>query len=428
MTSAEPPLPAAPATDRARPRLFGGPWRSGGRRGGPVGNLLAGTAVTRTGDSITLVALIWIMFERTQSAGGVALVQFAFTIMVPVGGLLVGGVLDRFRVVPVMIANAVVKAVVVLFVVTAEVAGVAVVPATLLAAFYLGLTWMVDGAGLPTLIAGAVAPDRHPRANLLDSLAYSLSAVVGPLIAGILIATVTAPITLVAGAACSAIYAVLLWEVRGDLLSHVPPAAIGAVGMRGVAQGFRLVIQSPLLLSLTLMFVSLNTIGTLYAVVLPVFAAQMLDGGATGYTLLLSVTSVGAIIGTIIGRWFAPRVGVGRAIIGAVAVGGLLYLPMLLVSSLAAAALVLFVQGLLSSIYGPWVQTVRMRVIPPELRSRAFGAIRTMTNSLSPVAALAAAGVLPVIGIQGVWLLIAAWWVATAIGLALVRELRTSRA
>src|SRR5205085_3041701 len=134
-------------------------------------------------------------------------------------------------------------------------------------------------------------------------------------------------------------------------------------------------------------------------------AAQTLHSGATGYTLLLSINSVGAMSGTILGRWLAPRIGVGRAVIGAVALGGLLFLPMLLVTSLALAALVLFVQGVVSSAYGPWVQTLRMRVIPPALRSRAFGSIRTMTNSLSPVGALTAGALLPAIGIAGVWVL-----------------------
>ena len=413
-------------TGRARGRIVGrGPFR---RRRRPIANLFLGTAVSRIGDSVTLVALIWIMFERTQSAGGVALVQFSYTILIPIGGLLVGGVLDRFRVVPVMIGDTFVKSAVVLAVLLADLAAFAVVPVTLIAALYLGLTWMVGGAGLPTLIAGAIEPGDHPRANLFDSLAYSFSAVAGPLIAGILISTITAPGALIAGSLCSITYGLLLLDVRHDLLSHVPPASLGAVGVRGIAEGFRLILRSPLLLSLTLMFVSLNSISTIYSVVLPVYAAQTLNAGAAGYTLLLSVNSIGAMAGTIIGRWLSPRIGVGRAIVGAVALGGLLFLPMLLVTSLAAAAVVLFVQGLVASGYGPWVQTLRMRVIPPHLRSRAFGSIRTMTNSLAPFAALAAAGVLPAVGIAGVWILMAAWWVATSIGLATVRDLRQSRA
>jgi MFS family permease len=398
------------------------------RRRRPIANLFLGTAVSRIGDSVTLVALIWIMFERTQSAGGVALVQFAYTILIPIGGLLVGGVLDRFRVVPVMIGDAFLKAVVVGSVFLADSAGFAVVPATLIAALYLGLTWMVGGAGLPTLIAGAVAPDEHPRANMFDSLAYSGCAVAGPLIAGALISTVGAPATLIVGSICAIAYGVLLWEVRGDLLSHVPPASLGAVGLKGIADGFRLVVRSPLLLSLTLMFVSLNAASTLYSVVLPVYAAQNLNAGAAGYTLLLSINSVGGMTGTIIGRWLTPRLGVAVTIVGSVFFGGLLFLPMLAVTSLPLAALVLFAQGLVSSGYGPWVQTLRMRVIPPAVRSRAFGSIRTLTNSLSPFGALGAGAVLPAIGIAGVWILIAAWWAVTGVALALVRELRQSRA
>ena len=83
MTSVEPTEPAEPPLSQA-----GG--RGASRRRCPIGNLFIGTAVSRIGDSVTLVALIWIMFERTQSAGGVALVQFAYTVLVPVGGLLVG--------------------------------------------------------------------------------------------------------------------------------------------------------------------------------------------------------------------------------------------------------------------------------------------------------------------------------------------------
>ncbi len=396
------------------------------RRRRPIGNLFLGTAISRIGDSVTIVALIWIVFEQTSSAGGVALVQFAYTVLVPVGGILVGGVLDRLRVVPVMIGDAFLKATIVMLVLIAELAGVAVVPVSLIAALYLGLTWMVGGAGMPTLIAGAVDPDGHPRANLFDSLTYSLSAVVGPLLAGFLIDHASPLAALGLGAGCSLVYGLLLWDVRFDLLSHVPPAAIGAVGLRAIGDGFRLVLRSQLLLSLTLMFVSLNAIATLFAVALPVFAAQTLNGGAGGYTLLLSVNSVGAMTGTIAGRYLAPRFGVGRTIVVAVALGGLLFLPLIAATSLPAAAAVLFAQGVVASSYGPWVQTLRMRVIPPELRSRAFGSIRTMTNSLAPIAAIAAGGVIPFLGLQAVWVLIAAWWVATAVGLASVRELRQS--
>src|SRR4029077_19193969 len=98
--------------------------------------------------------------------------------------------------------------------IVATASGVAVVPTALLAALYLGLAWMVGGAGLPTVIAGAIPPGGHSRANLFDSLAYSSTAFIGPIVAGILIEAISPVAALAAGALCSLVYAGLLWSVQ----------------------------------------------------------------------------------------------------------------------------------------------------------------------------------------------------------------------
>lgn len=392
----------------------------------PVRTLFLGIALSRLGEALTVVALIWIVFEETRSAGGVALVQFSYTVLIPVGGLFVGAVLDRFRVVPVMVIDAFAKVAVILLAIVAAIAGVGVVPAALLAALYLGLAWMVGGAGLPTLIAGTVPPDGHSRANLFDALTWSSTAFVAPLIAGFLIENISPLAALAAGAACALVYGLLLWSVQPNLMSNLPPATVGALGIRGITSGFRLILRSPLLLSLTVMFMSLNAISTVYAVALPIYATEVLRGGATEYTVLLSIRSVGEMTGTILGRWTAPWIGVGRAIILAVAGGGLLFVPLLAITSVPMAVVALFLGGLVGSSQGPWVQTLRMRVIPPEMRSRAFGSIRTLTNSLSPVAALTAGVLVPFVGVPAIFGLIAVGWLLTSAGLATVRELRES--
>jgi len=392
----------------------------------PVRTLFLGILVSRFGESVTLVALIWIAFEATRSAAGVALVQFSYTILIPVGGLFVGAVLDRYRVVPVMIADAAAKTVIVLVAIAAASAGVGQVPAAIAAALYLGLAWMVGGAGLPTLIAGAVPPGGHSRANLFDSLAWTSTAFVGPVVAGLVIEAAGPLAALAVGAICSTVYAILLWSVRHDLMGYLPPATIGAFGTKGIAEGFGLIFRSPLLAALTVMFMSLNAIQTVYAVALPIYATDVLHGGASEYTLLLSIRSVGEMSGTIIGRWSAPRIGVGRAIILAVFAGGLLFLPLLAITTVAGAAVSMYIAGLVGNSQGPWVQTLRMRVIPPELRSRAFGSIRTMTNMLSPVAALSAGVLVPLVGVPAIFALIGAGWMLTGLGLGTVAELRES--
>jgi MFS family permease len=221
---------------------------------------------------------------------------------------------------------------------------------------------------------------------------------------------------------------VMLWTVRRDLLSFLPPATVGALGLAGIASGFRLVLRSPLLLSLTAMFMSLNALSTVYAVALPIYATEILHGGASEYTVLLSIRSVGEMSGTILGRWTAPRIGVGRAIVIAVFSGGLLFLPLLAIRALPVAIAALFIGGLVGNSQGPWVQTLRMRVIPPAMRSRAFGSIRTLTNALSPVAALGAGMFVPVIGVPAIFGVLALGWIGTSLALASVPDLRRATA
>ena len=388
--------------------------------------LFLGIALSRLGESLTVVSLIWIVFGETRNAEGVALIQFAYTILVPVGGIFVGAVLDRYRVVPIMVVDAFIKTAVGFLAIGAAIAGVGVVPAALLAALYLGLAWMVGGAGLPTLIAGAVPPQGHSRANLFDALTWSTSSFVGPIVAGVLIELFSPLAGLAAGALCAFLYGLLLWSIQPNLMSNLPPATVGALGINGITSGFRLVFRSPLLLSLTAMFMSLNAISTVYAVALPIYATDVLKGGASEYTLLLSIRSVGEMAGTIVGRWTAPWIGVGRAIVLAVLGGGLLFFPLLAITSVPIAVVTIFAAGLVGSSQGPWIQTLRMRIIPPEMRSRAFGSIRTLTNSLAPVAALRAGVAVPLVGVPGIFAVIGAWWIATAFGLATVRELRES--
>jgi MFS family permease len=161
-------------------------------------------------------------------------------------------------------------------------------------------------------------------------------------------------------------------------------------------------------------------------VALPIFATQTLHGGATDYTLLLSIRSVGEMVGTIVGRWTAPRIGVGRAIVFATFAGGALFLPLLVITSVPVAVFAIFAAGLVGNSQGPWIQTLRMRVIPPDLRSRAFGSIRTLTNSLAPGAAIVAGVLVPFVGVPAIFALVGVGWIATSFGLATVRDLRES--
>ena len=301
--------------------------------------------------------------------------QFSYTILIPVGGLFVGAVLDRFRVVPVMIADAAAKTVIVLVAIAAVAGGVGRAPGG-------DRGSALPGAGVDGRRSGAADAHRGRRAARRPLAREHVR------LAGLVVDRVRRPgrgrplieafsplVALGLGAVCSTVYALLLWSVGRDLIGYLPPATLGALGRRGIAEGFGLIVRSPLLSSLTVMFMSLNAIQTIYAVALPIYATDILHGGAAEYTLLLSIRSVGEMSGTIVGRWTAPRIGVGHAIIFAVFAGGALFLPLLAITSVAGAALSMYVAGRSATRRARRVQTLRMRVDPagaavPGVRAR----------------------------------------------------------
>ena len=401
----------------------------GGRRvrRRPIPLLFVGTFLSRLGESITLVTLIWIAFERSHSTGDVALVQFAYTALIPIGGFFVGSLLDRYLVVPVMVTDAAVKAAIVALAIVAAVTGVAVVPATLLAAFYLGLAWMVGGAGLPTLHRGrgpagrplAGEPVRLPRL-LRDCVRRSAAG-------GRHHRDARPPRGVGPGRGLFLTYGVLLWSVRAELMGFLPPAVLGAFGVHGLVAGYRLVFRSPLLVSLTAMFMSLNALSSVVAVAMPLYTTQVLHGGAAEYATLLAIRSAGRCPAPSSAAGPLPGSGsAGRSSWRSWAEAACSTCRCSASARCRSPSSRCSSGGVVASSQGPWVQTLRMRVIPPELRSRAFASIRSLTNVLAPPAALAAGVFVPLIGVPAIFGLIALGWMGTAGGLATVRELRES--
>jgi MFS family permease len=63
----------------------------------------------------------------------------------------------------------------------------------------------------------------------------------------------------------------------------------------------------------------------------------------------------------------------------------------------AAASLVLL--GFFSAPLTIWAQTLRMHIIPPEMRGRTFALLRTMMQSTGPAGSLVAGFILPITGL-----------------------------
>jgi len=136
------------------------------------------------------------------------------------------------------------------------------------------------------------------------------------------------------------------------------------------------------------MYMCLNVSGGISIVLIPIYAKDVLQGGAETFGLLLSALTGGELLGLLaIGaiRWRWP---LGRSIAAAALITGLIRALMIVRPDLILMILILAASGVAESSLTPWAQTIRMRLIPPHLRGRVFALLRTSMQSTRPIGSI----------------------------------------
>jgi MFS family permease len=148
-------------------------------RRGPFALLWAGATVSTTGDAMSWVALVWLVYRQRGRAGDVAVLAAAYTAPVALGGLLAGRLLDRYDRRRLLAADNLVRAAAFATVPVAAAAGLLTLTHLYLVAACYGLLKMVSLAGFPALIPAYVDDADLQRANALEGLSFGASQAAG---------------------------------------------------------------------------------------------------------------------------------------------------------------------------------------------------------------------------------------------------------
>jgi MFS family permease len=349
--------------------------------GSAVRRLSAGLLLSRTGDQLTTIALVWFVLDLTGSAAAVGLVLLSAGLPPVVTGPLLGRLLDRWSPRRVMVADNLARA-----------ALVGTVPV---------LHWL-DRLNMPllyglSLAAGALVPATDvgvrvalPRlvdeaelehANVLLSIGDQVSALVGPAAGGLLVGLVGAPPVLLGDAASFLAMAALVRPLPDAATTAPAPPPAGGPATRAAARdpAVRTVV------GLTLVY--FLAYGPLEPA-LPVYSRDLLGAGAGGYGLLWSAFGAGALVGLATVPVVA-RLRPGLALAGNALAWGAALLPLLVITATVPAMLVLAVGGLVWAPYTTLEASLLQRVVPARALGRVFGVRRAVTAAATPLGAAA---------------------------------------
>ena len=375
--------------------------------------LLTAEGISQVGNMMTIVAGPWFVLQTTGSAAKTGLVgaAFALGLLVPILG---GPLVDRlgFRrgsVLADLVSGATVASIPAL-----HLAGLLQYWHIVVLVFMLtSVNSQGDTARLalvPALARRAHMP--FERVNARDRAIVRLGAVLGPFLAGFMIAAIGAVNVLFIDAATFSISALLVAAgIPRSVDTHERrPAERGRRRyFAELADGLRFVRSKTFLLSMILV----ATVGNFFdqpllIVVAPVYGKEIY-GSPESFGALVGSFGAGAFAGSllfgVVGRtWPRRRTFLISYVVGAALIYGTLALsPPLAVAIVAAIA-----AGLAFGPVNPVFATVTQENTPPDLLGRVFGALTAIAQAAIPIGAVIAGvavqqvGLIPTIVAMGV--------------------------
>ena len=347
--------------------------------------------ISTLGSLMSSLALPWFILETTGSAARTGLLATAITTGAVLSSVASGPMIDRLGFKRASVITDVVSALLVAAIPLLYRADLLEFWLILVLAFLLASMQYPGDAARYALVPGLAhrAAITIDRANAVDRALVRFSMLVGPLVAGILIA-VLGPLNvlLIQAATFAASGVIVAALVRpGSRAGAVGPVEVGRSYRTEMLVGLRFVATNSLLLSVALVIALANGLdAALNTVVLPVYA-QQIWGSPTSLGVLVSALGAGALIGTALfgalGHRLPRRI---TFLLGGAAGGLLLYGGLALTPPLGVMAVLVFLGGIIAGPIVPLAQTVVQTTTPEDMYGRVFGALQSTSMAVAPFA------------------------------------------
>ncbi len=371
----------------------GTPGEGGGNPGGFAGALgvlrtrnfglfWSGQLVSNTGTWMQSAAQSWLVLEISHSPvalGTVTMLQFLPVLLFVVPGGVLADRVSRRRL---LVASQSIAGVLALILGLLVLSGQVAVWRIGVLAFCLGLTNAVNLPAQQSFVAEMVGGPRLGVAISLNSTQFNLSRLIGPALAGVLIADAGLGWTFLLNAASFLAAVVTLLAIRpGELVAAPVGQRTGALSQ--MREGLSYARRTPTVLGVLIVLGAVGLFGFNWLVAVPLLARDVLDLGATGYGMLMSALGAGALVAAVVlsGTRTAStrRMNLGGGILGLTLLG-------LGISRSYPLSLVLMVAaGAAGTVFTVTANTRLLLLSPARLRGRMMSLYVLLMAGTTPV-------------------------------------------
>ena len=344
-----------------------------------------GQLVSLAGSWMQNVALAWLVLELSGSPLAVGALAFARFLPFTVFGLAAGVVADRVDSRKLVMATQGAAALVSIALAVVTLTGTASLPLVYVLAALGGLTLAFDAPGRQSLTYQMVGPNSLPNAVALNASLFNGSRVIGPAIAGVVIAAFGTGVCFVVNAVSFLAVLAALASLRTEEL-HAVARDPSARVVEGVRRALAYVRHDSQLRTILGVVAVVSTVGFNFHVLVPLLASDQLGVGPEGFGLLSASFGLGALAGALTTATF--RRASWRLFTTGATGFGVLALALAPVTDAVLAGVLLFAVGVSFTLFTANANALVQLGSPDILRGRMIALYLFAFVGLAPVGGL----------------------------------------
>ena len=340
----------------------------------------AGQLISLIGTWMQIVAQGWLVLHMTNSAFQIGLVAALGTLPSLFFTLFGGVIVDQFPKLKILLWTQVAAMLLALLLGVVTLVGIVEVWHIAAIAFLLGLVNAVDAPARQSFLSEMVTKDQLSSAIALNSSVFNAARVIGPSIAGLLIALVgTGSAFIVNAVSYLAVIAALL---SMNVKTPVPIEKIHP--LKAIQEGLHYSYSHPIIRTLIIFTGVTSVFGWSYTTMMPIIARDTFHLGASGLGYLYAAVGLGSLLATLLISLFSKKISPIVFIIGGNALFSVSIFLFTYTSTLHYALPLLFLSGLGLLSQFAMMNTTIQSLVKSEFRGRVMSIYILMFIGLTP--------------------------------------------
>jgi MFS family permease len=342
------------------------------------------------GSQFTMLALpliAAITLQATPAAMGIlSAVETAPFLLI---GLFAGVWVDRRPKRPILIAGNIGRAVLLITIPLAAIAGMLSMYQLYVVGFLVGICTVFFDVAYQSYLPMLVNRDQLVEGNSKLEVSRSAAQLTGPGLAGLLIQVLTAPIAIFLDVLSFIISALCLGLIRPT--EPATTQSTRAPMLAEIREGLGVVFGNPFLRAIAGCTATSNFFSSACGALLILFATRDLNLTPAAIGIALGLGNIGGLGGALLAGRLAARIGLGRLITGSILIGGIGGLPFVFATPTTAIPAIIFSSfflGMGSTIYNINQLSLRQAIIPQRLLGRMNATMRFLVWGTMPLGGL----------------------------------------